>query len=294
MELGFRPGDGQMTPSVSVVITNHNYCHFVGAAIDSGLAQSYEPLEVIVVDNGSTDASLELLDSFGDRIRSIQQPNLGQAGGRNRGILEADGELIALLDADDTWQPDKLSRQVRLFDRDEVGIVYAGVTECGHDLEPRADIHPRHRGDCRSAFVDYPGEAIVLGGESTAVIRRACFAAVGLFDPTLSNATGWDMYRRIASKYEFDYVDSPLANYRQHGMNRHLQTDTYYEELERAYRRLFDDPDWRSFARRRSVVMSAIGIMRSKDLMRSGRPIASAASAVRAGLRRLRVPVPAG
>jgi glycosyltransferase involved in cell wall biosynthesis len=276
-----------VSPSVSVVITNHNYRRFVGAAIDSVLAQSYKPLEVIVVDNGSTDGSLELLSSYGDQICSIPQRNLGQSGGRNRGILEASGELIALLDADDTWHPDKLSLQLPLFQREEVGLVYAGVTECGSDLEPRAVLHPRHRGDCRGAFIDFVGEAIVLGGESTAVIRRECFAAIGLFDPSLSISAGWDVFRRIANRYEFDYVDSPLVNYRQHGTNLHLQTDTYYEDLERAYRRLFDDPGWTSFTAKRSAVMSAIGIMRSKDLMRSGRRASAVYGALRAGLRRL-------
>ncbi len=278
-----------MTPSVSVVITNHDYGRFVGQAIDSVLAQTLKPLEVIVVDNGSTDNSQDVLRSYGDRIRPIHQLNLGQSGGRNRGILEASGELIALLDADDTWHPDKLNHQVPLFERDNVGIVYAGIVECGPGLEPYSEVRPRHRGDCRSAFLDHPGEAIVLGGESTAVIRRSCFASMGLFDPALSISAGWDLFRRIAGRFEFDHVDSPLANYRQHGNNLHLRTDTYYDDLERAYRRLFDDPEWSEFAQRRRSVMATISLMCSKDLMRSGRPIAAATTVIRSGLRRLAI-----
>lgn len=228
-------------PTVSVVIPNYNYARFVGQAIESALAQSVAPLEVIVVNNGSTDNSLEVLRGFGERIRLIDQPNQGQSGARNAGIAAARGSLIAFLDADDVWLAGKLEKQLPLFARPAVGLVYGGYTLASGSLEPRETRIPRLRGRILREFASGPA-AVITGGESTAVIRKECFARVGDFDPELSISAGWDMYRRIASLYEVELVPEPLMLYRQHGNNASLRADVYEHDIEIKLRKMFEDP----------------------------------------------------
>ena len=229
-------------PTVSVVIPNFNYARFVGQAIESALSQSVKPLEVIVVDNGSTDNSLEVLRAFGDRIRLLAQPrNLGQSGARNAGIAAVRGELVALLDADDMWLPGKLEKQIPLFARPEVGLVYGGYRLVTGDLKPLGERIPRLHGRILREFALGPG-AVISGGESTAVIRKECFDRLGVWDPELSISGGWDMYRRIASSYEVECVSEPVMLYRQHGANASMRVDIYEHDTAIKLRKMFADP----------------------------------------------------
>jgi glycosyltransferase involved in cell wall biosynthesis len=114
VELSEAPGPA--TPRVSVVIPNYNHTRFITGAIQSVLNQTYRSFEVIVVDDGSTDNSREVVASFGSQVRYIWQENQGLAGARNTGIRAARGQLIGLLDADDQWLPDFLEKMVALAD----------------------------------------------------------------------------------------------------------------------------------------------------------------------------------
>src|SRR5579863_4931679 len=100
-------------PTVSVVIPTYNYARFLGQAIDSVLAQTCPVKEIIVVDDGSTDDTFNVLARYGPAVRALKQKNCGPAAARNRGVGIAGGDLIAFLDADDFWMPDKLAKQVR-------------------------------------------------------------------------------------------------------------------------------------------------------------------------------------
>jgi cellulose synthase/poly-beta-1,6-N-acetylglucosamine synthase-like glycosyltransferase len=113
------PPDGQLrNPLVSVVIDNYNYAPYLGEAIDSALDQTYPRVEVIVVDDGSTDDSPAVLDSYGDRIKSFRQANGGQASAMNFGLAQARGEVFIMLDSDDTLAPDVVERAVRVLTAD--------------------------------------------------------------------------------------------------------------------------------------------------------------------------------
>lgn len=228
-------------PLVTVIIPNFNYARFLSQAIDSVLAQSYKDFEVLVIDNGSTDNSTEILRGYGNRIRWICQENRGQSGSRNRGIEEARGQFIAFLDADDAWAERKLEKQMPLFENLHVGLVYCGIAFTDRDLKLREIQLPVSRGRVLREFAE-GGRAVVIGGESSCIIRRECLSFIGGFDPELSLSAGWDLYRRIASSYELDYVCEPLTLYRQHGDNTTQNLDSWAHDVPIILRKMFSDP----------------------------------------------------
>jgi glycosyltransferase involved in cell wall biosynthesis len=202
-----------MIPRVSVVMANYNYGRFLREAIDSVLKQTLRDLELIVVDDGSTDDSRKIIESYlpDSRVRFAPVDHLGQPGAKNAGIELARSPLIAFLDADDIWHLDKLKKQVALFDRDpSLGVVYSRrvmIDENGSDLpysQPRL-----HRGEVlaemfRDNFVCF----------SSAVVRRLVFEHLGMFDTDIDLAIDYDFWLRAAAHYRFDYVDEPLVSYR--------------------------------------------------------------------------------
>src|ERR1700678_3861883 len=112
-------------PLVSIIIPTYNRAEYLGQAIDSALAQSYRPIEIIVVDDGSTDDTQGVAARYGDRIRYIHKANGGASSARNAGFAAASGEVLALLDSDDRWLTEKLEKQISLLS-DGVGLVHAG------------------------------------------------------------------------------------------------------------------------------------------------------------------------
>ena len=229
---------------VSVIIPNHNYARYIEKTIDSALSQTHSNLEIIVVDNGSTDDSIEILNSYGKRIRTILQENLGQAVARNRGLNVATGDYIALLDADDYWEPDKIKKQLTLINSGSQ-LIYSGLRQFDSTTgKTLRYFSPAFSGDCKKAFLENPNRAVVLGGESTALFTRKLSAIVGDFNTSLNSASGRDFYRRCSKHTKFLFVDEPLVNYRSHDNNliinsRHIMKDTL-----KAYEILFEDPEW--------------------------------------------------
>ncbi|MCC6201486.1 MAG: glycosyltransferase family 2 protein [Gammaproteobacteria bacterium] len=198
-------------PVVSVIIPAWNAATFVRRAIDSALAQSWTAREVIVVNDGSSDATGDILASYGTRIRSITQPNGGLSNARNRGIREARGEFIALLDADDWWLPDKLARQIDLMQRHpDLGfcstcarIVAPDGTETGQWGCPRLD------GTLlRTLFLRHGS---IPGSGSGVLVRRTLFDRVGLFDETLRSLEDIDMWMRLAAVAGYGCIDETLT-----------------------------------------------------------------------------------
>ena len=231
---------------ISVIIPNYNYAHYVGAAIESVMAQTYDNFELIVVDNGSTDNSKQVLEKFekkySPQLQVVFQDNRGQAGSRNRGIEESKGDLIAFLDADDVWMPNKLEEQIKLFIDPIIGLVYSSYWISDQNLNQIKIQDAKYRGDVLNCFAHNLATGVVVGGESNAIIRRKCFDELGYFDTDLEESTGWDMYRRISSCYQIDYVDLPLMKYRIHGNNLHKTNEIMYQQLEIQARKLFEDP----------------------------------------------------
>jgi glycosyltransferase involved in cell wall biosynthesis len=201
-------------PLVSVVIATYNMARFLPLALRSALDQSYENIEVLVVDDGSQDDTRAIMEPFRDdhRVRYVFQQNRGQASAKNRGIREARGEYVAFLDADDMWVPDKLERQMPLFLRSPaVGIVYsrfAYIDEAGTEL--RIEDYDLFRGRVS-------GPLLIRNfiGFGTSVARKECFDRLGSFDESIGMGIDYDLWLRFSTQYEFDYVDRPLLRYRE-------------------------------------------------------------------------------
>lgn len=199
-------------PLVSVVIPTFNGAHFLAQTIESALAQTYPSLEVIVVDDGSTDETPAIVAAFGSRVRYVRQANAGTAAARNRGILEARGEYIALLDHDDLWLPRKLERQLPVFATDPlIGVVFARIeffrTETGEvtaQYFPGSELGPHDLLAHRVLPIQ------------TVVFRRSALEAVGPFDVCLRGTDDWDLGIRLSARFRAIGVPETLARVRLH------------------------------------------------------------------------------
>jgi glycosyltransferase involved in cell wall biosynthesis len=206
-------------PLVSVIIPAYNAEAFLGETLDSVLAQSYPNLEIIVVDDGSTDATPRLLDSHGDRVRVLRQANAGQAAARNYGAREAHGELLAFLDSDDLWDTDKIARQVDLLARfPEALAVYCDHRAIDAQGQPVASsgalAHPRPSGDILRALL--LGPCIITPG--LVLLRRSAFDEAGGFDeaPLMRGHEDYALWLRLATQGSFVYSPDTLVSYRRH------------------------------------------------------------------------------
>ncbi|HEX5105760.1 MAG TPA: glycosyltransferase [Pirellulaceae bacterium] len=199
-------------PLVSVVIPTYNYGHLVGEAVQSVLAQNYSMVEIIVVDDGSTDDTREQLARFEGRIRYHYQPNAGLSAARNTGIGLAKGQLIALLDSDDAFHPQKLAiQETYLAANPDVGLV-ATTSFSGEPIRwqeiPAGDVPDR-----RVRLED-----VVLKSRfapSSVLVRRECLDWAGPFDPELKSVEDREMWIRIATHDRMALIDLPLTWYRQ-------------------------------------------------------------------------------
>ena len=199
-------------PKVSVIIPTYNYGQYIARAIDSVLNQTYQDFELIVVDDGSTDNTEEIIRTKqNDKIRYFYQENKGAPSARNKGIEESKGKYTAFLDADDEWFPSKLEKQIEKFQKASarVGLVYSGLIYIWKENEDKAiKIVPTLRGNIFVSFLK-----VTVLGSPTPLIKKNCFQKAGLFDERLPSCQDWDMWLRISKYYEVDYVPEILAKH---------------------------------------------------------------------------------
>jgi glycosyltransferase involved in cell wall biosynthesis len=198
---------------VSVVTATYNMGHYIAETVDAVLSQSYPYVESIIIDDGSTDDTMRVLEKYAHdpRVHVVQQKNAGQTVAKNRGIAEARGEFIAFCDADDVWDPRKLSQQVPEFSRgDDVAVVFSEIDCIDGDGNPcAASRMRRYEGHVTAQllidnFIPFP----------SAVVRGDVLRAMEGFDESLSMSIDYDLWLRISTRYRFVYVPEVLAHYR--------------------------------------------------------------------------------
>jgi glycosyltransferase involved in cell wall biosynthesis len=200
------------SPTVSVIIPTYQRAHWVTEAIESVFAQTYDDYEIIVINDGSTDNTREVLAQYGDKILVIQQDNQGLSAARNAGIRVAMGKYIALLDDDDLWLPHKLEKQIPFLEANpDVGLLFSDAYYYGP-------------GAVASPYAQHVGIPSVKTIETlfaknyvnvpTVVMRRDCLDEVGLFDESLNACEDYDMWLRIVERWRIEYLDELVANYR--------------------------------------------------------------------------------
>lgn len=202
----------------SVIIPAYNQARYVGAAVESGLGQSYPPAEIIVVDDGSTDETPALLAGYGEAIQVIRQENQGLAAARNRGIAAAQGEWLAFLDSDDRWRPDYLQQMaavVAIAPRPVAAFAAWQYMDSSGTVMPQAVIP--FGGDVQRVAAELVWRNSLL--PSAAVVRREAAGQVGGFDTGLAACEDWDMWLRLQPLGRFALVRSVLMDYRTHGEN---------------------------------------------------------------------------
>jgi glycosyltransferase involved in cell wall biosynthesis len=235
-------------PEVSVVIPAYNYGRYLREAIDSVLAQEFRNFELIVVDDGSTDNTAEIVASYTDpRVRYIHQTNAGLSAARNTGIRQARAPLIGLLDADDLWKPEMLAQVTQRFQtaEPEVGLIACAserVDSVGQPLGGKTMTHGKER---RFTAAD-----IVLQSRfmpSTVVARREAYAACGEFDTTLRSSEDRDMWIRIGSRFRMIHLGTPLVQIRKHPTNMSKHADRMRLNMRKAIGKAYRDrvmPPW--------------------------------------------------
>lgn len=239
-------------PSVAAVIPVYNGAAFVADAIESVLAQTHAVAECVVVDDGSTDATAEVVGRFGARVRLIRQPNAGVATARNRGVAESAARFVAFLDADDAWKPDKIERQLA------AGAAAAGRALVLCDLELFDDATGEELGraamrpgpDTLRDMVLFEGVQIV-SCSSTALLERALFDELGGFDAQLSQSADWDFLARACLAANVISVAEPLVRYRVHGANMSRNVGLLERDMTYAFAKLFARSDLPEDVRRR-------------------------------------------
>ena len=194
-------------PLVSVIIPTFNRGWILKEAIDSVLAQDFKDFELIVVDDGSTDNTGQILDSYNQDLIVLRQSNRGVSAARNRGIAAAEGRLIAFLDSDDLWLPRKLSSQVDFFNSNPTAVI--NQTE-EIWLRNGVRVNPKNRHHKVSGMIFERSLGLCLVSPSAVMIKKNLFSKVGVFDESLPACEDYDLWLRISCQYPVHLIDTPL------------------------------------------------------------------------------------
>jgi glycosyltransferase involved in cell wall biosynthesis len=226
-------------PAISIVIPAFNVENYIVQSVRSALAQTLDDLEVIVVDDGSTDETAAKVLSIDDsRLRLIQQSNRGLSGARNSGIKAAHGEFIGFLDGDDTWLPQKAHEQIEIMRRDpKIGLTYSYSLYIDQNDRPTgAILFTRARRPSLAQMI----RRNAVGNGSTPIVRKDCFEQAGLFDEELRSCEDWEMWVRIlrTTYYSAELVPLPLTRYRVNLQSLSMNYDNFLNYARKAAQKI--------------------------------------------------------
>ena len=250
---------------VSVIIPNYNYAEYLRESIDSALNQDYQEIEVIVVDDGSTDESSEILRSYGNQIRVIEIKNSGAPTARNFGLMNANGYYIAYLDADDFWIRTKISTQIKRLRDTNTDMVYCKMTILDVKANSTTVSSENREGNFKNEFLLHPTRTPFP--PSTMLMTRDLVARAGIWDTAFkSPAEDFDYLRRCAKYTDFAIVDEALVVHRNHPKSLTSSSlSRYYSDNRLGLVKLFADeyPHLGFLARRKGWIKLNIAFANS-------------------------------
>lgn len=230
-------------PQVSIIIPSYNHARYLRTAIDSVLRQTYKNIELIIVDDGSSDESHQIIRSYlrDQRVKAIlKSDNRGQSYAVNRGLEISTGVYVGLLASDDWYLPDKIRLQVEKFNNvpQSVGVIYGRGARYYEKTGETVEVNrPMYRGNVAEKFVAVGPFVYPV----TPLFRRSCFDKVPMDESF--RAEGEAVFARIALHYEFDYVDEVVAVMRDHDSNISKDVSQMYHEVEKIWTSFFAQPD---------------------------------------------------
>jgi len=189
---------------VSVIIPTFNRAWTLKTAIDSVLAQTHDEIEIIVIDDGSTDNTPDLLAGYGSQIQVFTQENRGVSAARNLGIKKSHGKFVALLDSDDAWEPDKISCQIDFFDQNPDALI------CQTEeiwIRNGRRVNPKTKHQKPSGMIFEPSLHLCLVSPSAVMIRKILFELKGGFNEDFLVCEDYDLWLRIAAEYPIFLID---------------------------------------------------------------------------------------
>lgn len=241
--------------SVTTIIPVHNGARYIADAIDSVLAQTVAPSEILVIDDGSTDGTAEVVRRYGERVTGIVQKNQGVSAARNHGLQRATGEFVAFLDADDVWHKRKLELQLEALARHpELGLIGAGTFDWPTDKVPELGASPG-----AVDIVDW--DRLILRNlfvTSAVMVRRHVFASAGEFDATLHGPEDHDMWLRITEIAPSANLRLPLTGYRDAAGSLSKRAEPMKKGMKRILEKVGERGGWRSKERLRREALARI------------------------------------
>ena len=219
-------------PLISVIIPAYNMADYLPDTIQSVLDQSYKNTEIIVIDDGSTDNTQEVIKRFKQDVSYYYQDNSGPSASRNRGLEIAKGKYVAFLDADDLWLPNKLEMQVsNILSDPNIGIVGCGYSISDADGKTiRLNVVRKNYKNHEKLLMALSIYQIIPGSSSGVLIPKECFEKVGVFDVSLKIGEDWDMWLRIAKEYKVVFVEDVLVIIRKNIAKPKYRTATNEEK----------------------------------------------------------------
>jgi hypothetical protein len=196
------------TPQISVIIPTFNRAWTLDRAVDSVLAQTCAPKEIIVVDDGSTDQTLALLAAYGDRVQVLSQPNRGVSSARNLGIAHSTGDYIALLDSDDRWEPEKLACQSAFFQA-HPGAMICQTQEIW--VRNGVRVNPMKKHKKPAGLIFEPSLHLCLVSPSAVMMKKKLFGIKGLFNENYFVCEDYDFWLRVSTDTPVFLIDKPLT-----------------------------------------------------------------------------------
>jgi len=205
-------------PLVSIIIPTYNSERFIANSVVSALNQTYPNIEILIIDDGSTDKTETVIQKLPDSIRYIKQVNSGPSSARNHGIMQSNGEYIAFLDVDDEWMPSKIDKQVSLFESNQnLSITATSYIRCDADLLPiettALNIPSKEKGIIPFRMLLEKNQLLT----SSIMTKKNILDRCGFFDEEIQFGEDWDLWVRIAQLGEIGYIHTPLCKYRVHG-----------------------------------------------------------------------------